>query len=276
MSSFWGVIFISLFTSASVCAAPEDWNPLAKGIQDNSFFIEEAYNQERGVVQHIFAAPLLWEQGGSDNARIFAPTFTQEWPLFDQTNQLSYTVPYLFLEETGNATDGLGDILLNYRLQLFTETQTRPAVAPRVSLILPTGDEDRGLGNGSVGYQFNLPVSKIVSDRWTLHANLGMTFLPNVGGEDLTSFNAGFSAICAATRDLNFLIELPVNWDDQVGGGGKAAAVISPGLRYAINLNDLQIVLGVAAPIGVTTEAPDYGAFLYLSIEHPFLPGAGD
>ena len=28
--------------------------PLAKGIQDSSFLIEEAYNQESGVVQHIF------------------------------------------------------------------------------------------------------------------------------------------------------------------------------------------------------------------------------
>jgi len=27
--------------------------PLAKGIQDNSFLIEEVYNQEPGVVQHI-------------------------------------------------------------------------------------------------------------------------------------------------------------------------------------------------------------------------------
>src|SRR4029434_1297317 len=33
--------------------------PLAKGIQDNSFFIEEAYNQEPGVVQHIFNLPDL-------------------------------------------------------------------------------------------------------------------------------------------------------------------------------------------------------------------------
>ena len=32
--------------------------PLAKGIQDNSFFIEEAYNQEPGVVQHIFNLPI--------------------------------------------------------------------------------------------------------------------------------------------------------------------------------------------------------------------------
>jgi hypothetical protein len=32
--------------------------PLAKGIQDNSFFIEEAYNQEPGVVQHICASTI--------------------------------------------------------------------------------------------------------------------------------------------------------------------------------------------------------------------------
>jgi hypothetical protein len=32
--------------------------PLAKGIQDNSFFIEEAYNQEPGVMQHIFNVPI--------------------------------------------------------------------------------------------------------------------------------------------------------------------------------------------------------------------------
>ncbi|PYL47388.1 MAG: hypothetical protein DMF40_08590 [Verrucomicrobia bacterium] len=31
--------------------------PLAKGIQDSSFLIEEAYNQEPGVVQHIFNLP---------------------------------------------------------------------------------------------------------------------------------------------------------------------------------------------------------------------------
>ena len=34
-------------------AAQEDDPRPAKGIQDNSFFIEEAYNQEAGVVQHI-------------------------------------------------------------------------------------------------------------------------------------------------------------------------------------------------------------------------------
>ena len=63
--------------------------PLAKGIQDNSFFIEEAYNQEPGVVQHIFNLAIDFTNG----SREIAPSFTQEWPVFSQTHQFSYTIP---------------------------------------------------------------------------------------------------------------------------------------------------------------------------------------
>ncbi len=69
--------------------------PLAKGIQDNSFFIEEAYNQEPGVVQHIFNLAIDFTNG----SREIAPSFTQEWPVFSQTHQFSYTIPYLFTED---------------------------------------------------------------------------------------------------------------------------------------------------------------------------------
>jgi len=70
--------------------------PLAKGIQDNSFFIEEAYNQEPGVVQHILNVPINF----IDGSREITPSFTQEWPLFSQTHQFSYTIPYAFTEGT--------------------------------------------------------------------------------------------------------------------------------------------------------------------------------
>src|SRR5512132_2382866 len=60
--------------------------PLAKGIQDNSFFIEEAYNQEPGVVQHILRVPLSFTTGPRD----IAPSLPQEWPVFSQTHQHSY------------------------------------------------------------------------------------------------------------------------------------------------------------------------------------------
>jgi hypothetical protein len=49
-------------------------------------------------------------------------------------------------------------------------------------------------------------------------------------------------------------------------------ALVSPGARYAFNLpDDLQIVVGAAVPIGLTSDLPDWGLFFYLSIEHPFV-----
>ena len=55
----------------------------AAGVQDNSFLIEEAYNQEAGVVQHIFN---LRRQGHD-----WSFAFTQEWPVGSQTHQFSYS-----------------------------------------------------------------------------------------------------------------------------------------------------------------------------------------
>ena len=250
--------------------------PLAKGIQDNSFFIEEAYNQEPGVVQHILNVPINFTNG----VREIAPSFTQEWPVFSQTHQFSYTIPYIFTE----ADNGIADIWLNYRLQAFTEDLYTPAFAPRFSLVLPTGDEHKGFGTGVVGYEFNLPFSKIVSDRWTLHFNGGMTVFPNVrNSRHLTNYSLGASAIYAVSRDFNLMLETVSGWNEDIAEGEFAfdqsverttTAIISPGARYAFNLpNDAQLVLGAALPIGLTSDSPDWGLFFYCSFEHPFVRG---
>src|ERR1041384_3024217 len=89
------------------------------GIMDNSFLVEEAYNQEPGVVQHIFTASYGVKQLAGPDDKAWNPTFTQEWPVFSQRHQFSYTVPYYFLESGGQSKDGLGDILLNYRYQAY-------------------------------------------------------------------------------------------------------------------------------------------------------------
>jgi hypothetical protein len=246
--------------------------PLAKGIQDNSFFIEEAYNQEPGVVQHIFNLPIDFTNG----SREIAPSFTQEWPVFSQTHQFSYTIPYIFTEDD----NGMEDMRLNYRLQALTEDEYTPAFAPRLSLVLPTGDRDKGFGAGVVGYETNLPFSKIVSDRWTLHFNAGMSVFPNVRDNHLTNYNLGASAIYAVSRDFNLMLETVAGWNDDIAEGAFAfeetvdrttTAIISPGARYAFNLpNDAQLVIGAALPIGLTSDSPDWGMFFYCSFEHSF------
>src|SRR4029077_13711588 len=54
-------------------------------IQDNSFLVEEAYNQEEGIVQHIN----LFQRNVRTGEWI--GTFTQEYPFPGIRHQLSYT-----------------------------------------------------------------------------------------------------------------------------------------------------------------------------------------
>jgi hypothetical protein len=251
-SHLWLTISVFCLGITRISSAQE---PLAKGIQDNSFFVEEAYNQEAGVVQHIFNLPLF---------------FTQ--PVFSQTHQLSYTIPYTFQENE----NGLEDIRINYRLQALMETERTPAFAPRFSLVTPTGDANKGFGSDRLGYEVNLPFSKIVSDRWTLHFNAGGSVFPDVHDHDLWNYNLGASAIFAVTKDFNLMLESVVNWEEDAQDtrhvDRTVSALISPGARYAINLpNDLQIVVGAAVPVGLTSDSPDWGLFFYLSFEHPFV-----
>jgi len=262
---------------AAVDAAAE--NPIDV-IEDNSFLIEEAYNQEPGVVQHIFNAQ--YTTSGRTHGWQF--NFTQEWPVFSQDHQFSYSIPSYHLVDDGTRTSGLGDILLNYRYQLVYEGDGKPAVAPRFSLILPTGNRKKNTGDNVVGYQVNLPVSKKMTDRIGLNFNLGATVLPHVKPVDdngnsakksLTSVNVGGSAIYALFPRFHLMLEWLGNSEQSFSDSGKRQrsflSTLSPGFRTAIvNEDKLQIVTGAAMPIGLNRNTDNLGAFLYLSIEHNF------
>ena len=103
------------------------------GIADNSFFIEEAYNQEPGVAQHIFTGLYGEERDNNPRRRSWAFGFTQEWPLFSQRHQFSYTIPFSFTREGRDHQDGVEDIVLNYRLQALEESEgAAPGFCPPV------------------------------------------------------------------------------------------------------------------------------------------------
>ena len=215
-------------------------------ITDNSFLVEEAFNQERGVFQNI----LTWTRERNGD---WAAGFTQEWPAPGMTHQFSYTVPF------GGTTTarGLGDVMLNYRYQLRTESGRGPAVSPRLSVILPSGRESDGFGSGTAGLQFNLPMSKQVGDLY-VHANAGHTWLPDV---EQTTFVAG-SGIWRARPMVNLMLESVVEIGESV--------TVSPGVRGGWNLGEAQLVIGAAVPFtrvdGRTTSA----VLGYFSYERPF------
>ncbi len=258
----------ALFAAAALLAPPAR-SAAAEAIQDNSFLIEEAYNQEAGVIQHI---------SGFARSRTgaWAYSFTEEWPVLGQTHQASVTFTAVGPE---GVRAGVGDVALNYRLQAVGSGDTRVAFAPRLTVLVPTGDEKRGLGSGGAGLQVNLPVSIVLAEQLVTHLNVGGTYVPSardVAGEKGTSttFAAGPSLIWLAHPNFNVMLEALYTTTELAlpsGANRTETLTVNPGLRGAINFaSGLQIVPGVSVPIGVGPSKGERAIFFYLSFEHPF------
>jgi DtxR family transcriptional regulator, Mn-dependent transcriptional regulator len=214
-------------------------------IIDNSFLIEEAFNQDAGTMQTIgtlrMSARNEWET-----------SLTQEWPLLGHTHQISYSIPYA--ATTG--AHGVGDVMLNYRIQVMADARGRPAFSPRISLILPTGDSSRGLGEAGVGWQVNLPFSEQARDVY-LHWNVGFTKTPSVARP-----HVGASAIWRTSPMLHAMMETLIEGADRV--------TLSPGIRVGWNRGEAQWVMGIAAPVVHEDALTTLSGLGYLSYEFPF------
>ena len=248
-------------------------------IQDNSFLLEEAYNQEDGVVQHISTFTQLW------NSSDWAYTFTEEWPVpAHWRHQVSFTVGTGHSSAFPGSGAGAEDVLLNYRYQLIGSGESRLAFAPRLSLILPAGNSSLGRGYGGTGWQTNLPLSVVVHPRVVMHLNLGGTVIPHAQDAvhdraRVYGYNSGVSAVFLVTHRFNVLMESLYTATESVTGPSRTewsnSMLLSPGVRWALNFrNGLQVVPGIAYPVGVGPSRGQHGVFLYLSFEHPLFGAA--
>ena len=264
------VLLLAASLNAQEKAAEKKEGP----IQDNSFLIEEAYNQEAGVVQHISTFTRFQE------SKDWIYTFTQEWPVGSIQHQLSFTLPWQRLAASLDGKQAFGDVALNYRYQLLGDGDAKVAISPRLSVLLPTGDEKKGYGRGATGVQLMLPMSLVLSESFVAHTNVGMTLTPkakNPLGEKANTQDVtlGQSLIWLAHPRFNVMLEYVHTQAQAVAGPDRTEKVtstyLSPGIRWSYNFpSGLQIVPGLAMPIGVGASRGEKAIFLYLSFEHPF------
>ena len=231
-------------------------------ISDNSFLVEEAFNQEPRIVQNI----VNWSRQNGD----WLLTYTQEWPAPGIRHQLSYTVPF--------EASGLGDVYLNYRLQVLEEGPGRPAFAPRVSAIVPTGR-----GPSAPGVQANLPFSKQRGD-WYFHWNGGLTWVRAPEHVSLVTPAVAGSGIYRLRPMVHLMLESVLSFDQRVvqtpaAVSGSASLdrerghtfTLSPGIRGGWNLDpETQIIIGAAVPVSWSDGNTSAGIFGYFSYELPF------
>jgi hypothetical protein len=258
--------------AAHAGAAQQASSATGQPISDNSFLIEEAYNQDPGMVQHISTFTRPTAGGWNYN-------FTQEWPVRGMRHQFSYSV-LLVRGASPGETGGLGDIGLNYRYQLLGRSSDDTLLmAPRFTVLLPTGSRAEERGNGGLGLQVNLPLTWKPRGWLATHWNAGTTIVPRArftGAPSATavSFNLGASVIWLANDRINLLIESVWASAAQVQPDGTTTragtTLVSPGVRVAFDFKDgLQVVPGAAYAIGVGSRGAN-ALIVYLSFEHPF------
>lgn len=100
-----------------------------------------------------------------------------------ETVDLMIGVPYIWTEtrEAGTKTkeSGLFDTAIEAKWRFYEKQRLGLAIKP--GLLLPTGDEEKGLGTGRVGYSAVL-ISTVDVEPWAFDANLGYLYLPNRSG----------------------------------------------------------------------------------------------
>ena len=261
-----GAVF-TVAVAGSLAGAQPPTAAVAPPIRDNSFLIEEAYNQEWGVVQHVGTYQRM--RGGSGS---WGAAFTQEWPVPGERHQLSYTIPF------DRGPDGgldMGQVAISYRYQVALRSGSPFAVAPRVSLLREIQGSSVAQNQSRWGAEVNIPVSAELSRLFVTHFNLGANWTGD--GATLASPSEAFiggSLIFLAHPRFNLMVEALASEEGGVsilGGGDGGALHVAPGFRGAIDFpSGLQVVPGVAFPIGAGRSSGERGIYLYLSFEHPF------
>jgi hypothetical protein len=230
-------------------------------ISDNSFLVEEAFNQEAGIFQNI----LLIQH---PSAGEWSFEFTQEWPLFGQRHQLSYTVPIEAVKPPNTADYDVarGTIALNYRYQLSTEERGGVATSPRLSVLIPRNEI-----SDQWGLQLNFPLSKQFANFY-LHANAGLTVDGIAADESDARWHTAASVIYRAWPMVHLMVESVYRANEhETLTGREDGWLVSPGLRAGFNLGDHQLVLGAAVPIGLLNDNDTQEFIAYISYELPFM-----
>ena len=240
-------------------------------IQDNSFLVEEAYNQEDGVIQHISFVQFL-------NSHDVVYTQTDEWPLRSLKHQLSVTAS---VNKSGNyrVRTGLGRYRSQLPLSACRQRRARLAISP----VFPCcchWQQRRGTGLWRLGLADQPSYQPRLNRHIVTHWNAGVTWIPSAQDAQhnhatVVNPNLAQSTVWLVKPRFNALCEVVWTNNASVVASGQTARqqalFVSPGVRWAYNFKSgLQIVPGVAVPMGLMGASCQRGAIFYLSSEHPF------
>ncbi|MEW6416929.1 MAG: transporter [Nitrospirota bacterium] len=201
------------------------------------------------------------EDGVTENSMEIVPVFA--YGITDDID-IELCVPYLYVrtKETEITTEaGFSDVEIDLKWRFYEKDGLSFALRPLISL--PTGDEDRGLGAGKVGYSLLLFVTKEVKPwnvdnsinvPWSFDLNIGYKRNENKNDEREDIWHASLSSRVEVAKDLNVVADIGIETNPDKFSDMHPAFILG-GFIYSISEN-LDVDFGVKG--GLNKPETDY------------------
>jgi hypothetical protein len=231
-------------------------------IEDNSMFLEEAFNQGSGVVQFISGTLI------SDHA--LEASFEFEIPLAGEKHQVSFGSSYhSSFNNFAEAPEGLGDIRVSYRPQLSGKHHWA-MIIPRLTIAIPRKNTPDEFRYTQPDVELALAITKRLNRTFTSHLNVGTTYRFAGTSNKLFAYTFAGSVVWAIRPKFNFLLESVYRSFRNEIDKSQAETLINPAVRFSFPIWHYQVIPGLGAPVYIDANSNiTPGLFLYLSIE-PF------
>jgi hypothetical protein len=106
-----------------------------------------------------------------------APSWTtdviDERTIFDARTQLETDIPVNYADQDHNWTEGLGDITLGVKREIFSSLRTGSILSAQGGFLLPTGDSKRGFGAGTAQFEPFAAFDQLFKENTFLQFQLG-------------------------------------------------------------------------------------------------------
>ncbi|MDR3631098.1 MAG: transporter [Desulfocapsaceae bacterium] len=165
-------------------------------------------------------------------------------------------IPYAFNDPSNGASKrGLGDIELGVKYRFYKETDSIPMAGIFPLVVIPTGDEKKGLGNGSAQVFLPLWLQKNWGD-WQTNFGGGYWINNAVGAKDYWFF--GWQIQKSITEHLTLGGELYYSTEQMVGRGSSSGFNLG-GIYDFDEHNHLLVSVGAGlSNISATNEFSSY------------------
>ena len=173
------------------------------------------------------------------------------------TNRVDVFINLLYVwfhvqTEGGNITaDGISDTVLGVKWRLYEKNRLSFAVKP--VMILPTGNEDKGLGGGRINYGAYFILTKEFGP-WAIHANLGYIRNDNKIDERNDLWQASLATTYEMVKDLKLCADIgAITNKDKTSEVERSYLLV--GLIYSVKDN---VDISLGAKFGLNKPEKDW------------------